>query len=119
MSQRPPASAARPTSLAAAASTNSKSSFSSTHAHTSPLAARIAEKKRELSDLRELRDLSGQLASQMGQLEEKLGTLAGGTEAVAAILSNWHNVLRAVSMASSKSRLAHVYASGLARKRCQ
>lgn len=38
----------------------------------------------------------------MEQLEEKLGTLSDGTEAVAAVLSNWHNVLRAISMASCK-----------------
>ncbi|KAI9728733.1 MAG: hypothetical protein M1828_002839 [Chrysothrix sp. TS-e1954] len=92
MAARSPASSSiRPNSLT-----------SSTNPTISPLAARIAEKKRELSDLRELRDLSGTLASQMAQLEEKLSTLAGGTEAVAAVLSNWHNVLRAVSMASMK-----------------
>jgi len=33
-------------------------------------------------------------------LEEKLATLSNGTEAVAAVLSNWHNVLRAINMAS-------------------
>ena len=58
----------------------------------------------------------------MSVLEEKLATLADGTEgmcctclytvqkwslmmtmtAVALVLSNWHNVLRAISMASSK-----------------
>jgi hypothetical protein len=58
----------------------------------------------------------------MSVLEEKLATLADGTEgmcctylytvqkwslmmtmtAVAFVLSNWHNVLRAISMASSK-----------------
>ncbi|KAJ9631882.1 DASH complex subunit dad2 [Taxawa tesnikishii (nom. ined.)] len=38
----------------------------------------------------------------MEQLEEKLATLADGTEAVAAVLSNWHNVLRAIHMASAK-----------------
>jgi DASH complex subunit DAD2 len=82
------------------------------------LVARINEKKVELENLKELRDLSAQLAGQMEMLEEKLGTLANGTEgncefnllivqsltkaAVAAILSNWHNVLRAIRMASSK-----------------
>ncbi|CAZ86361.1 unnamed protein product [Tuber melanosporum] len=66
------------------------------------LSARINEKKQELENLQALRDLSAGLASQMQQLEEKLGTLADGTEAVAAVLSNWHNVLRAIAMASSK-----------------
>lgn len=44
------------------------------------LIARINEKRAELENLRELRDLSGQLASQMQMLEEKLSTLANGTE---------------------------------------
>jgi DASH complex subunit DAD2 len=38
----------------------------------------------------------------MQQLEEKLGTLSDGTEAVAAVMANWGSVLRAVSMASGK-----------------
>jgi len=50
----------------------------------------------------QLRDLSGALATQMGALEEKLATLRDGTEAVACVLSNWDNVLRAISMASMK-----------------
>ncbi|KAI9711433.1 MAG: hypothetical protein M1812_007178 [Candelaria pacifica] len=66
------------------------------------LLARINEKKAELEDLKQLRDLSGGLAGQMQMLEEKLATLADGTEAVAAVLSNWHNVLRAIHMASMK-----------------
>ena len=74
----------------------------SSHASNSPLAARIAEKKAELANLRELRDLSAQLANQMSQLEDKLRTLSDGTEAVAAVLGNWHNVLRAIHMASTK-----------------
>lgn len=44
------------------------------------LLARINEKKAELESLRELRDLSAQMAGQMEMLEEKLATLAGGTE---------------------------------------
>ncbi|KAI9738481.1 MAG: hypothetical protein M1818_005378 [Claussenomyces sp. TS43310] len=66
------------------------------------LLARINEKKKELEDLRQLRDLSAGLAGQMSMLEEKLATLSDGTEAVAHVLSNWHNVLRAISMASTK-----------------
>ena len=38
----------------------------------------------------------------MAQLEEKLSTLSDGTEAVATVLGNWHNVLRAINMASAK-----------------
>ena len=54
----------------------------------------------ELENLKQLRDLSAGLAGQMQQLEEKLATLSNGTEAVAAVLGNWHNVLRAIHMAS-------------------
>ncbi|KAF2466986.1 uncharacterized protein BDR25DRAFT_72163 [Lindgomyces ingoldianus] len=66
------------------------------------LVARIAEKKAELASLKELQALSAGLADQMQMLADKLSTLSDGTEAVAAVLSNWHNVLRAINMASAK-----------------
>ncbi|KZZ96878.1 DASH complex, subunit Dad2 [Moelleriella libera RCEF 2490] len=66
------------------------------------LAARIEEKKAELESLKELRDLSAAVANQMEALEQKLTTLSDGTEAIAAVMGNWHNVLRAINMASSK-----------------
>lgn len=44
------------------------------------------EKKAELENLKELRDLSAAVASQMEALEQKLGTLSDGTEGV---LSCW------------------------------
>ncbi|OAL48667.1 hypothetical protein IQ07DRAFT_588778 [Pyrenochaeta sp. DS3sAY3a] len=66
------------------------------------LLARIAEKKAELANLKDLQALSGGLADQMQMLADKLQTLSDGTEAVAAVLSNWHNVLRAINMASTK-----------------
>ncbi|CAN9219520.1 hypothetical protein AA0113_g8891 [Alternaria arborescens] len=66
------------------------------------LLARIAEKKAELANLKDLQALSGGLADQMQMLADKLSTLSNGTEAVAAVLSNWHNVLRAINMASTK-----------------
>ncbi|KAK3673858.1 DASH complex subunit dad2 [Recurvomyces mirabilis] len=69
---------------------------------SSALQARINEKRVELENLKQLRDLSGGLAGQMQQLEEKLATLSNGTEAVAAVLGNWNNVLRAIHMASTK-----------------
>lgn len=46
------------------------------------LMARINEKKAELENLKQLRDLSGGLAAQMQALEEKLSTLSDGTEGV-------------------------------------
>ncbi|KAI4277395.1 MAG: hypothetical protein L6R38_005459 [Xanthoria sp. 2 TBL-2021] len=66
------------------------------------LLARINEKKAELDNLKQLRDLSAGLATQMQTLQEKLSTLSNGTEAVAAVLSNWHTVLQAINMASMK-----------------
>ncbi|KAF2491008.1 hypothetical protein BU16DRAFT_565929 [Lophium mytilinum] len=66
------------------------------------LVARINEKKAELANLKDLQALSAGLADQMQMLEDKLATLSDGTEAIAAVLSNWHNVLRAINMASMK-----------------
>ncbi|KAF2692148.1 hypothetical protein K458DRAFT_381974 [Lentithecium fluviatile CBS 122367] len=76
------------------------------------LLARISEKKAELASLKDLQALSAGLADQMQLLAEKLTTLSDGTEGtvlypatpapVAAVLSNWHNVLRAINMASTK-----------------
>ncbi|KAL2155348.1 hypothetical protein VTH82DRAFT_89 [Thermothelomyces myriococcoides] len=66
------------------------------------LVARVNEKKAELENLKELRDLSAAVATQMEALEQKLATLSDGTEAIAMVLSNWHNVLRAINMASAK-----------------
>jgi len=47
---------------------------------SSVLATRIASKKAELENLRQLRDLSAMLATQMQTLESKIGTLNDGTE---------------------------------------
>lgn len=44
------------------------------------LLARISEKKAELENLKQLRDLSAGLAAQMQTLEEKLSALSDGTE---------------------------------------
>ncbi|KAI6709793.1 hypothetical protein JHW43_007684 [Diplocarpon mali] len=79
----------------------STSSNSASTGQSPILLARINEKKAELENLKQLRDLSAGLAGQMQMLEEKLSTLSDGTEAVAMVLGNWHNVLRAISMASS------------------
>ncbi|KAJ5768815.1 DASH complex subunit DAD2 [Penicillium odoratum] len=70
---------------------------------SSALTTRIAAKKAELENLRQLRDLSGTLAMQMQALESKIATLKDGTEAVACVLANWDNVLRAISLASKKA----------------
>ncbi|KAL2185069.1 hypothetical protein L209DRAFT_666674, partial [Thermothelomyces heterothallicus CBS 203.75] len=88
---RPPASHVRQPSLSANAGGQSPA-----------LVARVNEKKAELENLKELRDLSAAVATQMEALEQKLATLSDGTEAIALVLSNWHNVLRAINMASAK-----------------
>ncbi|KAI1344092.1 DASH complex subunit Dad2-domain-containing protein [Xylariaceae sp. FL0016] len=66
------------------------------------LHARISEKKAELENLQELRSLSAAVADQMEALEQKLATLSDGTEAIAMVVGNWHNVLQAINMASAK-----------------
>ncbi|CAK7244050.1 MAG: DASH complex subunit dad2 [Sporothrix thermara] len=66
------------------------------------LQARVHEKREELENLKQLRDLSAAVASQMEALQEKLSTLSDGTEAIATVMANWHNVLRAINMASTK-----------------
>lgn len=75
---------------------------STTQGHSPALVARVNEKKAELEHLKELRDLSAAVAGQMEALEQKLGTLSDGTEAIAVVMGNWHNVLRAINMASAK-----------------
>lgn len=89
-----------------AASSLRQPSLGSSHAQSQQstvLQARIASKRQELENLKQLKDLSGALANQIGALETKLSTLKDGTEAVACVLANWDNVLRAISMASSKN----------------
>src|ERR1700753_3023281 len=49
------------------------------------LLARVNEKKAELEHLKQLRDLSAAMATQMEALQEKLATLADGTEGAVAI----------------------------------
>ncbi|KAI0025693.1 DASH complex subunit Dad2-domain-containing protein [Xylariomycetidae sp. FL0641] len=82
-------------------STNSNANAQST-GQSSALLARINEKKAELDNLKELRELSAAVADQMEALEQKLATLSDGTEAIATVVGNWHNVLQAINMASAK-----------------
>ncbi|KAJ5808928.1 hypothetical protein N7474_010197 [Penicillium riverlandense] len=56
------------------------SSQASAQQQSSALSTRIAAKKAELDNLRQLRDLSGTLAMQMQALETKVSTLKDGTE---------------------------------------
>ncbi|KAJ5159215.1 uncharacterized protein N7500_008866 [Penicillium coprophilum] len=68
----------RPTSMLPGAGSSIRSS-SQSH-QSSALSARIAAKKAELENLRQLRDLSGTLAIQMQALDNKISTLKDGTE---------------------------------------
>ncbi|KAI1179646.1 dash complex subunit [Nemania sp. FL0916] len=82
-------------------STNSNSNMQST-GQSAVLLARVNEKKAELENLKELRNLSAAVADQMEALQQKLATLSDGTEAIATVVGNWHNVLQAINMASAK-----------------
>lgn len=53
---------------------------------SSALQARINEKKAELENLTELKDLSAAVADQMEALEHKLATLSDGTEGMSEAL---------------------------------
>ena len=96
--------ASRPTGLPSHIRPSSGLANPSANASTqsSILQARINEKKAELENLKQLRDLSAGLAGQMQQLEDRLSTLSNGTQAVAEVLGNWNNVLRAIHMASGE-----------------
>lgn len=59
---------------------NPSASATSSAGQSPALLARIEEKKAELENLRELRDLSAAVATQMEALEQKLSTLSDGTE---------------------------------------
>lgn len=61
------------------ASTSSNPSAQSA-GQSSALLARVNEKKAELENLKELRELSAAVANQMEALEQKLATLSDGTE---------------------------------------
>jgi DASH complex subunit DAD2 len=46
----------------------------------SPLTVRLAQKKQELQSLQQLQNMSADLVGQLEALQEKLDTLADGTE---------------------------------------
>ncbi|KAK9635409.1 DASH complex subunit dad2 [Aspergillus fumigatus] len=102
-------SSSRPTS-AVLASTSTSSSIRQqsnlnaiSHQQSLALSSRIVSKKAELENLMRLRDLSGAMAMQMQVLETKISTLR---DAMACVLANWDNVLRAISMASTKAAVS-------------
>lgn len=72
--------------------------YGTSSSHHSALQNRVNQKRQELENLKQLRDLSGQLATQMTALEEKLATLRDGSEGVAEVLKNWSHVLGVLQM---------------------
>lgn len=64
-------------------------SYGTSSGQSPALVARINEKRKELADLKELRDLSAGLAGQMSVLEEKLATLSNGTEGIHSNKHSW------------------------------
>jgi hypothetical protein len=62
------------------------SASASSSGQSPALLARIEEKKAELENLKELRELSAAVATQMEALEQKLSTLSDGTEGKQASL---------------------------------
>ncbi|KAK5039826.1 DASH complex subunit dad2 [Exophiala sideris] len=99
--------AQRPTNIYPTSSNSSLTNHTSTSISSlrqpsqSLLQTRINAKRAELDNLRQLRDLSANLANQLSTLEAKLTTLRDGTQSVALVLANWENVLRAISMAAT------------------
>lgn len=63
---------------------------------------RIAQKQQEYESLLQLKTHSESLLRSMQDLEGKLGTLNGGTAAVASVLANWANVFKAINMSTIK-----------------
>lgn len=63
---------------------------------------RIAQKQEEYNALQQLKLQSDSLLRSMQDLETKLDTLNGGTEAVASVLANWANVFRAINISTLK-----------------
>ena len=86
-------------------STSNTSSLRPSHSHSlsnqpasAALQARINQKRAELENLTQLRDLSSNLTQQLETLEAKLGTLRDGAQSIALVLANWENVLGVIRM---------------------
>lgn len=62
---------------------------SSQAGQSAALVTRVNEKKAELESLKDLRDLSAEMASQMEALEQKLATLTDGTEGERQRSDSW------------------------------
>ncbi|ODQ81130.1 hypothetical protein BABINDRAFT_12389 [Babjeviella inositovora NRRL Y-12698] len=65
-----------------------------------PITRRIEDKKDELAKLIQVKEYSEVLGNQLELLQEKLSTMADGTEALSLVLSNWDSIIQSVSLAS-------------------
>jgi len=83
-------------------STTSGNLTSSSAGQSPILLARINEKKAELENLKQLRDLSAGLAGQMQMLEEKLATLSDGTEGTSWLLNRMGGLCLIISIHSCR-----------------
>ncbi|KIW63181.1 hypothetical protein PV04_10047 [Phialophora macrospora] len=72
------------------------------HGPSSALHARIAQKRQELDNLTQLRDLSAELTSQLETLQAKLAQLKDGAQSVGLVLANWENVLGVIRMVGTR-----------------
>ena len=67
---------------------------------------RIAVKQQEYEALSQLKLQSASLLRSMQDLETKLDTLNGGTQAVASVLANWASVFKAINMSTIRMQEA-------------
>ncbi|CEH19183.1 DASH complex subunit Dad2 [Ceraceosorus bombacis] len=85
-------------SLGASAS-HFQASSSATGPAPTGAAARLAAKQAELAGLRQLKEQSARLARDVQALGDGVDSLVNGGDAVAAVLSSWQGVFRAIQLA--------------------
>jgi DASH complex subunit DAD2 len=83
--------------------TSRSSLIQNPHGPSSALHARIAQKRQELHNLTQLRDLSAELTAQLETLQARLGQLKDGAQSVGLVLANWENVLGVIRMVGTKA----------------
>ena len=74
--------------------------YAASKGSTKGIQDRIAHKQSEFDSLLQLKSQSDILLRSMQELESKLGTLTGGTDAVASVLANWANVFKAINIST-------------------
>ncbi|PWN41764.1 hypothetical protein IE81DRAFT_158946 [Ceraceosorus guamensis] len=89
-------------SLGASAS-HFQASSSATGPAPTGAAARLAAKQAELAGLRQLKEQSARLARDVQALGDGVDSLVNGGDAVAAVLSSWQGVFRAIQLAQAST----------------